>query len=276
MNVFERNNEIEITGLSDFDLKKTFECGQCFRWEADEDRAYTGIAFGRAARLRCCGETVYISGTMGDFETIWRKYFDLDRDYTKIRQQLCIDDFMQKATAFGAGIRLLCQDRWEALCSFIISQNNNIPRIKSIISSLCREFGDEVIFDDRQLYTFPSAERLAAVDADSLAELRCGYRAGYIIDAAKAVNNGTVNLDELAGCTPDNARAALKKLHGVGDKVADCVMLYGLHKLDAFPVDVWMKRAVASHYGPDFDSRVFSPYAGIAQQYIFYYTRNAF
>ena len=287
MEIIEHKNEIEIKGISDFDLAKTFECGQCFRWYMEEngeksrDKAknncdYFGVAFGRAARIRECGKSVFISGTLEDFESIWRGYFDLDRDYAAIRQQLCIDDFMQKATAFGAGIRILRQDKWEALCSFIISQNNNIPRIKSIISSLCREFGDKIVFEDKHLYTFPSAARLAAVDAKKLAPLRCGYRAGYIIDTARAINDGTVNLDELAGCTPDTARAALKMLHGVGDKVADCVLLYGLHMLDAFPVDVWMKRAVASHYGPDFDPCIFNPFAGIAQQYIFYYTRNGF
>ena len=267
-------NEIEITDVSDFDLAKTFECGQCFRWNADENGEYTGIAFGRAARLRRCGNSVFISGSLEDFKTIWHGYFDLDRDYAKIRQQLCVDDFMKRATEFGEGIRILQQDKWEALCSFIISQNNNIPRIKSIIDKLCNEFGESIEFDGTQYFTFPSAARLAALDAESLASLRCGYRAQYITESAKMVVNGVVHLDSLSQCTPEIARAALKKLHGVGDKVADCVMLFGLHMLDAFPVDVWMKRAVAGHYGADFDPGIFSPHAGIAQQYIFHYMRS--
>ena len=273
MKIYERSGEIEIFGVSDFDLEKTFECGQCFRWSADESGTYTGVAFGHAARLRRCGESVFISCSSEDFETVWRDYFDLDRDYPQIRQALCVDDFMRSATEFGAGIRLLRQEKWESLCSFIISQNNNIPRIKTIINTLCREFGEIIDFDDEQLYTFPSAERLAGIDEKQLAPLRCGYRAEYIVNAAKMVAYGFVDLDALAESTPPAARAVLKTLHGVGDKVADCVMLFGLHMLDAFPLDVWMKRAVVQHYGPNFDPGIFSPYAGIAQQYIFHYSR---
>ena len=273
MQVHIRDSEVEITGISDFDLTKIFECGQCFRWN-EENSSYIGVAFGRAARLRRSGESVFISGTIEDFESLWCGYFDLDRDYVEIRQRLCVDEFMKRATFFGEGIRILRQDKWEALCSFIISQNNNIPRIKSIIDSLCREFGDAVHFEDKTYYTFPSAEKLAVLDTDALATLRCGYRAEYIISAAKMVADGAIDLDALAKSSPDNARAELKKIHGVGDKVADCVMLFGLHMLDAFPLDVWMKRAVIKHFGAGFDPSIFSPYAGIAQQYIFHYTRN--
>jgi len=274
MKVSVHSNEIEITCVSDFDLKKIFECGQCFRWNEDENGDYTGIAFGRYARLRRIGESVFISGCLEDFENVWRSYFDLDRDYTKIRQKLCIDDFMQRATAFGEGIRLLRQDKWEALCSFIISQNNNIPRIKSIIENLCREFGDVLYFEDKQYFSFPSAGRLASCCAEDLASLRCGYRSEYIIKAAKMVADGSVDLETLALSPLERARNELKNLHGVGDKVADCVLLFGLHMLNAFPLDVWMKRAVDLHYGPGFDPEIFSPYAGIAQQYIFHYMRN--
>jgi len=274
MEICVHNNEIELTGVSDFDLKKTFECGQCFRWNADENGAYIGIAFGCIARLCQCGESIFISGTIDDYESVWHNYFDLDHNYEKIRQGLCIDNFMKKATAFGEGIRILRQDKWEALCSFIISQNNNIPRIKSIIDTLCREFGEAVDFEDKRLFAFPSAKTLAALDSESLAALRCGYRAEYIINAARAVSEGTIDLEALAQGAPDTARAELKKLHGVGDKVADCVMLFGLHMLDAFPLDVWMKRAVVDYYGKNFDPGIFSPYAGIAQQYIFHYMRS--
>ena len=266
--------EVEITGVSDFDLGRIFECGQCFRWNADRDGIYTGVVKNRAARVRRVGLSVFISGSMEDFETLWREYFDLDRDYEEIRRELCLDEFMQKATAYGAGIRILRQDKWEALCSFIISQNNNIPRIKGIINSLCRLHGERLEFECGERYGFPSAEKLAGLDAEDLAPIRCGYRAEYIIRAARDIAAGKVNLENLAHDTPDAARAALKKLHGVGNKVADCAVLFGLNMLDAFPMDVWMKRAIAEHYGPGFDPAVFGPYAGIAQQYIFYYTRN--
>ena len=276
MDIFDRGGEIEITGISDFDPVRVFECGQCFRWEADNGGVYTGVAFGRAARVRKDADSgsVFIAGTISDFEAVWRGYFDLDRDYSEIREQLCIDDFMRRATRFGAGIRILRQDKWEALCSFIISQRNNIPRIKQIVSALCRELGDAFEFCGETFYTFPSADRLASLDEESLAPIRCGYRASYILHAARTVTSGELDLEALAFGPSEVARATLKKLHGVGDKVADCAVLFGLHMLDSFPLDVWMNRAVAENYGPGFDPGIFSPYAGIAQQYIFYYTRS--
>jgi len=275
MKVIKHKNEIEIIDINDFDLKKTFECGQCFRWNADDNGVYTGVAFGRVIKLRSCENSVFITCSEKDFDSFWYNYFDLNRNYSGIREQLCIDDFMRGATEYGKGIRILRQDKWEALCSFIISQNNNIPRIKSIIDTLCREFGDEISFNGKIFHTFPSAGKIATLDTERLSPLRCGYRAEYIIRTAAMVSEGVINLDALADSTPDITRTALKKLHGVGDKVADCVMLFGLHMLDAFPVDVWMKRAVVKHYGTDFDPKIFTPYAGIAQQYIFHYIRNA-
>ena len=278
MEYSEQDGEIEITGISDFDLTKVFECGQCFRWGADENGAYTGVAHGRAVRLRSVGGSVFISGTLTDFKDIWCDYFDLNRDYSEIRRRLCIDDFMKTATTFSTGIRILQQDRWEALCSFIISQCNNIPRIKKIIAGLCRLFGEPIEFEGNSgnvkvFYSFPSAEKIATLNDTDLAPIRCGYRAEYIIGAARAVSAGRLDLTTLSHVSPGDARAALKRLRGVGDKVADCVMLFGLGMLDAFPQDVWMKRAVAEHYGPEFDPGIFSPYAGIAQQYIFHYMR---
>jgi len=276
MTIIEHNNEIEIIGVRDFDLEKTFECGQCFRWSANQNGVYTGVAFSQVAELCTDIQTgsIFISGTIEDFKNIWCDYFDLNRDYLQIRQDLCIDDFMIKATEFGAGIRILRQDKWEALCSFIISQNNHIPRIRSIIDNLCKQFGDKIKFKDRDYYTFPSAEKINTLHVKDLANIRSGYRADYIIRAARDIADGKINLEELANRPSDEARKELKKLHGVGDKVADCVMLFGLNKLDAFPLDVWMKRAVTQHYGSGFDPQTFSPFAGIAQQYIFYYMRE--
>ena len=272
----DHGGEIEVAGVSDFDPVRIFECGQCFRWRADENGVYTGVAMGRAASLRRESGSVFISCTAEDFEGVWRDYFDLNLDYEGIRRRLCVDDFMRDATAFGAGIRILKQDRWEALCSFIISQCNNIPRIKKIIASLCKEFGDRLEFEGGEHYAFPPANRIAALDESRLAPLRCGYRASYIIGAARAVDSGALDLDALSRGSPGEARKALMELRGVGVKVADCAALFGLHMLDAFPLDVWMKRAVAEHYGPGFSPAMFSPYAGIAQQYIYYYyTRHS-
>jgi N-glycosylase/DNA lyase len=238
---------------------------------------------------------------VADYHTVWRGYFDLDRDYAQIRQRVSIDGFMQKAAAYGAGIRILRQDKWETLCSFIVSQQNNIPRIKRIIAKLCEMFGDAIGFRGGEApyaaenpecrknhgnpdaaqpsctkvyHAFPPPERLASLREDDLAPLRCGYRASYIIGAARAVASGALDLDALAGGSAEDARAALKGLRGVGDKVADCVLLFGLHMLDAFPRDVWINRAVAERYGPGFDPAVFAPYAGVAQQYMYHYIRG--
>ena len=265
---------ISVSGVSDFDLPRIFECGQCFRWNADENGVYTGVAFGRAARIEKRGDEILISGSSEDFENIWRGYFDLGLDYAAIRKSLCINDYMCEATAFGAGIRILRQDMWEALCSFIISQCNNIPRIKKIIETLCRLYGSPFSEIRGEFFSFPDAGTLAGLSPDDLAPLRCGYRAPYIISAAQAVSEGRIDLDALSKGDPDTALRTLKTLNGVGDKVANCAVLFGLHMLDAFPVDVWMKKAIRNHCGPDFDPSVFSPYAGIAQQYMFYYERS--
>ena len=274
MKYIAHSGEVEIVCDGDFDLGRVFECGQCFRWESDVCGVYTGVAHGRVARLRSEDGSIFISCTPEDFESVWKDYFDLDRDYAEIRQMLGIDAFMRAAIEYGAGIRILRQDKWEALCSFIVSQCNNIPRIKRIVADLCREFGEIIKFEGDEFYSFPSAARLAALNAVDLAPIRCGYRADYIIGAARAVAFGDLDLDALAGGTIEDARAALKRLCGVGNKVADCAVLFGLHMLDAFPIDVWMKRAIAEHYGKGFDPSAFTPYAGIAQQYIFYYIRS--
>ncbi|MBQ9980347.1 MAG: DNA-3-methyladenine glycosylase 2 family protein [Oscillospiraceae bacterium] len=182
---------------------------------------------------------------------------------------------MKAACDFGKGIRILNQDSWEALCSFIISQCNNIPRIKGIINVLCEQWGKAIEFEGRRFYTFPGAEIIAALDESDLSPLRCGYRAEYIIKAARAVAGGEIDLEALKKCSDGEALSALKSLRGVGDKVANCVLLFGLHKLDSFPVDVWIRRTVREKYGRGFDpAAAFGQYAGIAQQYMFYYARS--
>ena len=274
MNYFQNGQETEITGLTGFDLEQTFECGQCFRWNRDEDGSYVGVAMGKAARVRSNDDSVFITGTTEDFNAVWRAYFDLDLDYENVRRAVRIDDYMARCADFGWGIRILRQDRWEALCTFIVSQCNNIPRIKQIIERFCTLYGEPVVFQDRTYYAFPSAEKTAGLTEKDLEPLRCGYRAPYILNAARAVAGGSLDLEALAGGTPDEAVAALKSLSGVGDKVARCAVLFGLHMLDAFPVDTWIKKAVAENYGKAFNPAVFSPYAGIAQQYMFHYARN--
>ena len=265
---------VEFFPEDDFDLERIFECGQCFRWNADEKGVYTGVAMGKAAKIYREGERVYISGTTADFENVWYGYFDLERNYSDIRKGLCTDEYMRAASDFGKGIRILKQDKWEALCSFIISQCNNIPRIKKIVETLCRLFGEKTILFGEEFYTFPTAEKIACLTPEELAPLRAGYRAPYIINAAKLIANGELDLETVSKAAPADALKTLKALNGVGDKVANCVVLFGLQMLDAFPIDVWMKKALDAHYGKGFDPKIFSPYAGIAQQYMFYFARS--
>ena len=260
-----------LAGTDELDITKTFECGQCFRWNADAAGVYTGVALGHAARIWNEGGEVRIVSDGGD----WRDYFDLGTDYEAVsRGFLGVSEYMDRCVRFGRGIRILRQDRWEALCSFIISQCNNIPRIKGIVERLCENFGEPLEFEGRFFYTFPPAEKLAPLTPEDLAPLRCGYRAPYIIDAARLVAEGKLDLAGLSACGCGESLCALKSISGVGDKVANCANLFGLGHLEAFPIDVWMKRALREHFPADFDPADFGPAAGLAQQYIFYYARS--
>ena len=274
MQYIEHDGFVEIVDPVDFDPIKIFECGQCFRWNADENGVYRGVAHGIAAKVWTEGSSVFISGSMDQFKNVWHDYFDMDRDYAKAREELSVDEYTRAAAEYGAGIRILRQDKWEALCSFIISQCNNIPRIKKIVETLCQYFGKELEFEGNKVYTFPDARKVASLTVEDLAPLRCGYRAPYIIGAAKAVADGTLDLEALSNSDFTTALKALKAMNGIGDKVANCVILFGLCIPDAFPIDVWMKKALAAHYPKDFDPKVFGENAGLAQQYIFYYARS--
>ncbi len=265
---------IPVDAAEDFDPVKIFECGQCFRWNADENGVYRGIAGGFPAKVYANNGDFIIETDADAEESFWMEYFDFQTDYEEARKSICIDEYMKRASDFGKGIRILRQDPWEALCSFIISQCNNIPRIKGIVERLCLHFGEEKEFDGSIYRTFPDASEIARLEPEELAPLRCGYRAPYIISAARAVESGELDLDELGKKDYETALNAIKSIRGVGAKVANCFILFGLHMLDAFPIDVWMKRALNEHYGNDFDPAVFGRYAGLAQQYMFYYARS--
>ena len=265
--------EFPVSCAEDFAPELIFECGQCFRWNAGSDGVYEGVAGERAARVYTREGAPYIYCAEGDYP-FWTEYFDLGRDYARVRALISVDGYTARAAEYGRGIRLLRQDFWEAMCSFIISQCNNITRIKGIIERLCLLAGRPFEFEGRELRAFPEARAVASLDENALAPLRCGYRASYLLAAARAVAEGAFDLEELRALPPDGLRARLKGLPGVGDKVADCIMLYGLGRLDAFPVDVWIRRALAAHYGRGFDPGVFGECAGIAQQYIFHYIRT--
>lgn len=263
--------KIKLCDAKSLDIVKTFECGQCFRWNADENGVYRGVASDFYAEVEVVDGSVYITSDAG--ENFWRDYFDLSTDYEEISAAFT-GEYLETCREFGCGIRILRQDSWEALCSFIISQCNNISRIKGIVEKLCKGFGEEIKVGDNVYYSFPTAERVAQLTVEELAPLRSGYRAEYIIIAAKAVAEGRLDLDKLKTVNYRDAIKELRTLRGIGEKVANCVVLFGLSHMEAFPVDVWMKRALKENFPADFDPETLGPYAGLAQQYIFYYARS--
>ncbi len=282
MKVVELQNGIQVTDVQDFDLAQTLDCGQCFRWEQLEEGCYRGVVRGKIATIYCqsgdsnCDQSsnprFFFEGvSRAEFDEIWRTYFDFDRDYSAIKLSFCDDIHLSKATFFAPGIHILKQEPWEALCSFIISSNNNIPRIKGIIKRLCECFGDEI---QEGIFSFPSPAILAALEVPDMEPLRAGFRAKYILDAARKVSSGLVDLEALSLMAIDDARASLCTIKGVGAKVAECTLLFGCGRVEAFPIDVWIKRVLDTLY-PDGFPQEFANCAGIAQQYLFHYARCA-
>ncbi len=266
MDYYVKDNDI-ILNEKDLDLDETLDCGQAFRWKkvgSDYKCTYEGSFFNDSLRISEISKGNFILHNTSEEEFLgrWVDYFDLRTNYSELKKQFSEDETLSKACEFAGGIRLLKQNSWECLISFIISQNNNIPRIKGIIDRLCEKYGG-----------FPSAEQMRGVTADDLAYLRSGFRGKYLSDAVECVNCGTVNLAEIAAAPIDEAREALKKIKGVGPKVAECVLLFGMHRTEAFPVDVWIKRVLAEYY-PDGFPEFAKENAGIAQQYLFHYIRN--
>ena len=256
--------------ICDLELSETLDCGQCFRWRQQEDGSYRGVVRGRSVRASRDDGRLILDGADEADRELWADYFDLSRDYGAIRSRLAaLHPVMAEAAQYAPGIRILRQEPFEALISFIISQNNNIKRIAGIIDRLCGGFGEPIGGGE---YAFPTAERLAALEPDDLAPIRAGFRHRYIIDAARRVASGDVDLEAIRLMPYREAQAQLMRITGVGVKVADCVLLYGLHRLDSFPLDVWMKRAMATLFD-GMEPSAFGECAGVAQQYIFHYAR---
>lgn len=256
-----------------FDPAQTLNCGQAFRWQrsAAGPDVWEGVAFGRFLSLSKAGEGLELSCSQEDFDQIWRGYFDLDADYEAVREALSqMSPVLKEAAEYAPGIRILRQEPWEALCSFVLSQNNNILRIKGIIRRFCRLFGGPVAGTD--IPAFPQPEAVAALSLEDLEPLHAGYRTPYVLDAARAVAEGRISLERIAREPAEFGREELRKIRGVGPKVAECALLYGFHKTECFPLDVWMKRAMATLL-PGVRPEDFGAHAGIAQQYIFHYSR---
>ncbi len=269
-NIIFEENIIRITNVQNFDLEQTFNCGQAFRWHQKSNGHWIGCADKKCLEIYNDGCDICIQGTNRDtFLNFWANYFDLGRNYGEIIDSFSKNPTLKAAAETGSGIRILNQEPWETLCSFIISQNNNIPRIKGIIERLCENFGEKC----GEFYSFPSAQTIARLTLDDLAVLRSGFRAKYILDAAKKVAGGEIVLDALKAVTFEEAQLQLMKIKGVGPKVADCVLLFSLGHIDAFPKDVWIKRALSELFGGEMPPEALSA-AGIAQQYIFYYIRK--
>lgn len=266
-----KNNNIYIYNLKNFDLPQTLDCGQAFRWRCLEGEKWCGVANNHYLELENLydGTIVLYNTTENEFNNFWKNYFDLERDYSKIIESISQNKILKTASEFGKGIRILNQEPWETLCSFIISQNNNIKRIKGIIESFCRLFGEKI----GDYYAFPTADVVTKLTLEDLAPIRSGFRAKYILDAAQKINAKEINLNALCDMAIDDARNELMKIKGVGPKVADCALLFSHKHIEAFPQDVWIKRAMQSLFGGELP-KVAKEYAGIVQQYIFFYARE--
>lgn len=284
--IVEKDNKIIIKNMKDFHPKHIFECGQAFRWQVEEDQSYTAVHGGKVLNVKKVGEDVVFSNTnISDFYDIWYDYFDLGRDYGKIKEELSKDPILKEAIEFGEGIRILNQDPFETTISFIISANNQIPRIKRSIELISQNYGKPIgSYNGKKYYTFPSSEVLAKAKEEELEEnCKVGYRAKYIVNTSNIINDKEVELDELFKLPTEEAKEILMKLPGVGPKVSNCILLFSLNKNDAFPVDVWVKRVMEHFYfKEDTSNKKIASYAeekfgnlgGFAQQYLFYYARE--
>lgn len=266
---------IEITN-PDFNIQKIADSGQCFHLNPNNKGGYTLVARGRVLHLKETDGGCLLDCTQAAFDELWRAYFDLDADYAAIRAQVDPDDaFLQRACEYGAGIRMLRQDPWEMLVSFIISQRKNIPAIQYCIEALCSRYGEPIESRGETYFTFPTAERLAALDEAHFLACSLGYRAKYVRSAARMIASGTLDLSAIASLDDDALYQALMTVSGVGEKVANCVMLFGYHRLNRFPRDVWINRIEAKEYGGAFPLERYPDISGALQQYIFYYARSA-
>ena len=270
MKIMQKKDGIWLDKILSFSPSLSLDCGQAFRWEK-VDGLWHGVVKNSVLDIEEREDGIMLYTSIEEFNNIWYDYFDLGRDYDAVILKLQEDNNLKMAIDEFSGIRILNQDPWEALCSFIISQNNNIPRIKGIIGRLCENFGTQLVNGD---YAFPTPEVISKLSLDDLAPLRAGFRNKYILDAAQKVANGEVDIYGLKDMPIEDARLELLKIKGVGAKVAECALLYGCGHIEAFPIDVWVKRIMSELYVnglPECTNGV----EGIAQQYLFHWRRNS-
>lgn len=268
----------------DFDLRKIADSGQCFRFNECGD-GYSVVAGDKYVFVRKVtsddgktGETYEFDCTEEEFNTFWKNYFDLDTNYHGIRGLIDTgeDEYLYNASEYGTGIRILRQDPWEMLISFIISQRKNIPAIKASIEKICEAAGKKIATDKegKDVFSFPTPDELSALSIEQLSACSLGYRDKYVKQAAMDVASGAVKLDEWAGLDDAGLMEKLLGLYGVGVKVANCEILFGYHRLDAFPKDVWINKVLDMKYPQGFLFDKYKPYNGVMQQYLFFYSRS--
>lgn len=286
MKICEIENGVVLENVKDFELPHVFECGQCFRWNKQRDGSYTGVVNGKVINLKKEGNYIYIDNTNADeMENIWKSYFDLNRDYGLIKNQLAkMDETMSTSVKFGHGIRILKQDEWETLVSFITSANNRIPMIKKAIEALSENHGEYIgEYKGKKYYSFPKPEALYDLGVDDIQYNGIGFRGKYILNAAKLVVDKEIDIYSLKSLSTNDARQQLMLFPGIGPKVSDCIMFFSMNKDDAFPIDIWVKRVMEYFYVPEgtslkkiqsFAQERFGSIAGFAQQYLFYYARE--
>ena len=267
--------DVVVKNVDHFDPDLVFDCGQTFRFSKDAGGVWRGVAMARSLAVTREGNDLRIFDCdEKTFYDVWYDYLGLALDYDAVGASFPTDDLhLAEAAKIGSGIRILRQDRWEALCSFIISQNNNIPRISMLVERLCNSYGKEFSDGKEKYRAFPTPEELADVGEADYARMGMGYRASYLVDAVGRVLRGETVLEDIDGMTTAEATDYLKKIKGVGTKVASCALLFGFSKYDAFPVDVWVRRIIEKYYPDTVGHPDFGKYAGIAQQYLFYYER---
>lgn len=259
--------------IENFNLAQICQSGQCFRMRELENGSFAVVAGSRYLEVRqqegicsfdCCGE---------EFEGFWKGYFDLEQDYGAYIGRIDSGDaYLSAAAGYGSGIRILRQDLWEMIVSFLISQQNNIVRIRRCIQNICEAYGEKMKNEKGGVYyAFPKPEALAGLEEDALKACNLGYRSKYVVRAAKSVVSGEISLEKVSKMPYKRAREELLKLYGVGGKVADCICLFALHQLEAFPVDTHISQALEKHYGRGFPEKKYQGMQGVMQQYIFYY-----
>lgn len=260
----------------DFDLAKIADCGQCFRARIFDDGTYRFITDNDVIYIRQLCENEYeVCCGAGSWESVWKEYFDLERNYKSIRQGVMKhNNFVDRAVSSGAGIRVLRQNKWEMLITFIISQRKNIPAIAKAVETLSYRYGKELVTEYETLHAFPTPEALYGVSFEELRDCGLGYRTAYVRDAAERVVSGMLDLSRISSFGDDELFEELLKVHGVGKKVANCVCLFGYGRMSRVPVDVWIARAIQEEWQGNNPFDNFGDDAGIIQQYIFYYERN--